>query len=80
MDILERFQAAPLSSSFFFVSIVGILISLFYWDSIWSPSWSFTFLILFGAMFVASLISMKKAPIDAEIAVDHHARKSRRKQ
>lgn len=76
MAFLDRFKAAPLSSGFFLASILGILISLFYWDNIWSPSWSFTFLIIFTAMFIASIISMRKAPIDAELAIDHHAKKS----
>ncbi|MBU0536607.1 MAG: hypothetical protein KKE20_06585, partial [Nanoarchaeota archaeon] len=54
----------------------GILITLFYWNSIWDPSWSFTFLILFFCMFFASMISMRHAPIEAEIAIDHHVKKS----
>ena len=79
MGLFSRFQAAPMSSSFFLTSILGILIILFYWGRINSPTWSFTFLVLFIAMFMSSMISMNKAPIDAEIEVDHHARKSRRR-
>lgn len=78
MSMLKRFQAAPLSSSFFLASILGLLISLFYWGR-WDKSWNFTFIVVFGAMFLASLISMNKAPIEAEIAVDHHAKKSSRR-
>lgn len=79
MGLFSRFQAAPLSSGFFLASILGILITLFYWDRINSPTWCFTFLVLFIAMFMSSIISMNKAPIDAEIEIDHHARKSRRR-
>lgn len=79
MAFLEKFQAAPLSSGFFFVSILGLLISLFSWDD-FGATWSFTFIVFFGAMFIASLISMRKAPIEAEIAVDHHAKKGGKKK
>ncbi len=79
MAFLKKFQAAPLSSSFFLVSILGILISLFYWGRI-DPSWNFAFLVLFASMFIASLISMRRAPIEAEVAVDHHVKKKRKKK
>jgi hypothetical protein len=79
MALFSRFQAAPLSSSFFLVSILGILIVLFYWNKLWGPTWNFTFLVLFIMMFMSSMISMNKAPIDAEIEIDHHAKKSKRR-
>ncbi|MBD3313038.1 hypothetical protein GF345_01205 [Candidatus Woesearchaeota archaeon] len=76
MAMLKHFKAAPLSSGFFLVSILGILVTLFYWNTIWDQSWSFALLVLFICMFIASMISTAKAPIEAEIAVDHHAKKS----
>ena len=78
MAFLKRFKAAPLSSSFFLTSILGALICLFYWNRI-GPSWSFAFLIIFISMFIASMISMWRAPIEAEIEVDHHLKKSGKK-
>ena len=76
--MLKHFQAAPLSSSFMLASIIGFLISALY---VWkiSKSFGFTFLIIFGVMFVASIISMSHAPIEAEIALDQHAQKSGKK-
>ncbi|MFC1753161.1 hypothetical protein ACFL96_07170 [Thermoproteota archaeon] len=79
MDVLKRFKAAPLSSSFFLVSIIGTLVCLIYWDKYWDPSWSFTFIIVFIAMFIASMISMRKAPVEAELALDRLDKKKRRK-
>ncbi|HLC47040.1 MAG TPA: hypothetical protein VJI75_04875 [Candidatus Nanoarchaeia archaeon] len=79
MVLLKRFKAAPLSSSFFLASILGVLLSLVYWDKI-TPTWAFTFLLLFGAMFVASLISMTKAPIEDQIELDYVLKKSGKKK
>jgi len=73
--MLKHFQAAPLSSSFMLASIIGFLISVLY---VWKleKSFGFTFAIIFGVMFVASIVSMGHAPVEAELALDHHASRS----
>ena len=78
MVLLKHYRAAPLSSSFFLVSIVGIILSAVYLDNF--PDWAFTFLIFFIAMFLASFVSMAKAPVEAEIELDHHVSKSGKKK
>lgn len=63
--ILKRFRAAPLSSSFFFAAILGFVLSgLYYQFGKLSADFAISFMILFGVMFVASMISMTKAPIE----------------
>ena len=56
------YKVAPLPSTFMFTSIVGFLITAFYIVPR-NPTWGFTFLIVFSTMFIASFISMTKAPI-----------------
>ena len=63
------YKVAPLSGSFMLTSMVGFLVSAVYVFPR-SISWGFTFGIFFTIMFVASLISMTYAPIEAEFAVD----------
>jgi hypothetical protein len=72
--MLKHFKAAPLPSSFMFIAILGFLISAIYFNRL-GASWSIAFLIVFVVMFIASFISTVKAPIDAEIAMDHQLRK-----
>ncbi|MBI4149976.1 hypothetical protein HY488_01080 [Candidatus Woesearchaeota archaeon] len=76
--MLEHFKAAPLSSSFMLASIIGFLISVLY---VWkvNKSFGFTFAIIFGVMLVASIISMSHAPVEEELALDHHVSKSGKK-
>jgi NADH:ubiquinone oxidoreductase subunit H len=52
---------AHLSAGFMLTSIIGFFISIYY---VWklSVTWAFTFMIFFMIMFVASMISMTKAP------------------
>jgi len=76
--MLKRFRAAPLSSGFLLTSILGFIITIFYFNKI-NQSFAFTFLLIFGIMFIAALISMAKAPVEAEIAMDHHTEKSGKK-
>ena len=54
---------APLNGSFMITSIIGLIISFNVFANY--PSWGFAFMIVFTLMFVASLISMTYAPIDA---------------
>lgn len=58
----RRWQAAPLKGSFMVTAILGFLISA-YWVYPKSPRYGIAFMIVFGAMFVASIISMSKAPV-----------------
>ena len=52
-------KIAPLPASFMMVSIVGFLVSAY---MITDLSWKFTMLLFFAVMFIASFISMTKAP------------------
>jgi len=54
-------KTAPLSGSFFIIAIIGLIGTAFFMDKY--PTWSFTFAIVFAIVFVASLISMKNAPL-----------------
>ncbi len=57
-----RWHAVPLKSSFMVTAMLGFLISA-YWVYPQNMTWGIAFLIVFAVMFVASLISMSKAPI-----------------
>ena len=57
-----KWHAVPLKGSFMLTAMLGFLISV-YWVYPNNKSYVFTFLLVFAAMFVASLISMTKAPI-----------------
>ncbi|PIN86529.1 hypothetical protein COV19_04525 [Candidatus Woesearchaeota archaeon CG10_big_fil_rev_8_21_14_0_10_44_13] len=76
MGLLKRFKAAPLPSSFFLTSILGLLITAFYWGKI-GDDWAFTFIVVFGLMFIALMISMSKAPADSQIKLDEASKKKR---
>lgn len=52
---------AHLSAGFMLTSILGFLISAFFVNGL-SETWGFTFMLFFSIMFVASMISMTKAP------------------
>lgn len=55
-------KVVPLKSSFMATAIVGFMISAVYVYKL-SKSWGFTFMLFFGAMFIASMISMTYAPV-----------------
>ncbi len=55
-----KWHAVPLKGSFMVLSIIGFLITAYLVED---PDYRMTFMILFIAMFVASLISMTKAPV-----------------
>ena len=61
----QKWQAAPLKRSFLVLSIIGFLITAYL---IYPRSFNLglTFMIVFAAMFIASLISMAKGPIVKE--------------
>ncbi|MEK6863497.1 MAG: hypothetical protein AABW53_02260 [Nanoarchaeota archaeon] len=56
----QRWHAVPLKGSFMVLAIVGLLITAYLVED---PNYKTAFMIVFIAMFVASLISMTKAPI-----------------
>jgi len=56
-------KIAPLPASFMMASMVGFLISAYLVKDI---SWKFTLLLVFAVMFIASFISMNKAPVIEE--------------
>lgn len=57
-----KWHAAPLKGSFMVTAMLGFLISAYY---VFPKNYNFgfTFMLIFAAMFVASLISMTKAPV-----------------
>lgn len=57
------FKITPLPGTFMLAAMLGFAISLIW---VWPVSKAFglTFMIVFGAMFIASVISMAKAPIE----------------
>lgn len=52
---------AHLSAGFMLTSIIGFLVSVFFVVKL-SETWGFTFMLFFAIMFVASMISITKAP------------------
>ena len=55
-----KWHAVPLKGSFMVLSIMGLLITSYLVEDV---DYKATFIIVFMAMFIASLISMSKAPI-----------------
>jgi hypothetical protein len=62
------YKVVPLSSGFMLTSIVGAIISAVYvYDK--NPKFGFAFFLFFMLMFIASIISMTFAPIEAEFDI-----------
>lgn len=59
---LKKWHANPLKSSFMILAMVGFLISAYYIFPM-NIDYGVSFMIVFAAMFIASLISMTKAPV-----------------
>ncbi len=57
-----RWHAAPLKGSFMVTAILGFLISA-YWVYPQSVNYGVSFMVVFAVMFIASLVSMTKAPV-----------------
>lgn len=55
----EKWHAVPLKGSFMVMSIIGFLITAYLIEDI---TYKTTFMIVFIAMFIASMISMTQAP------------------
>ncbi|HLD40414.1 MAG TPA: hypothetical protein VJB13_04710 [Candidatus Nanoarchaeia archaeon] len=56
----QKWHAVPLKGSFMVMSIIGFLITAY---MIHDTNYKFAFMLVFIAMFVASLVSMTKAPV-----------------
>lgn len=62
---------APLSSGFMLVAMLGFMLSIIYTSfGRVDPSWGVAFGIVFAVMFIASMISMTKTPIEVQEEVD----------
>ncbi|HLC81032.1 MAG TPA: hypothetical protein VJH68_00060 [Candidatus Nanoarchaeia archaeon] len=57
---IQEWKAVPLKGSFMVLALLGFFISAFL---ITDSAWRLAFLLVFTAMFVASIISMTKADI-----------------
>ncbi|MGM5480784.1 MAG: hypothetical protein ACQESE_00055 [Nanobdellota archaeon] len=62
---------APLSQGFFLASIIGFLIAVMFLSK-YSLPWSIVLGVVSAVMFLASMISMTKAPVEDELALDEH--------
>ena len=60
------FQAAPLSSGFMLVGLIGLMLSVLYVPK-YSIQWAFAFGLIFAMMLVASFISMTRATPDEQL-------------
>jgi len=60
--VFDKWHASPLKGSFMVTSILGFLISAYF---VYPQSLSFgiAFMAIFALMFIASMISMTKAPV-----------------
>ncbi len=56
----QKWHAVPLKGSFMVLAILGLLITAYLVED---PDYKTAFMIVFIAMFVASLVSMTKAPM-----------------
>ncbi len=59
----QKWHAAPLKGSFMVFAILGFFISAYLINN---SAWRLAFLIVFAAMFIASLISLSKADLMLE--------------
>jgi len=73
------FKPAPLSSGYMLASMLGFLISVVVIVPI-SMQWGITLAFIFALMFIASVISMTYAPIEAELEIDYKQKNSREKK
>ncbi|MBU0456960.1 MAG: hypothetical protein ABH824_02575 [Nanoarchaeota archaeon] len=64
--VKPKWHAVPLKGSFMVTAILGFLISA-YWVYPQSFNFGVAFMFIFAAMFIASLISMTKAPLTNEV-------------
>ncbi len=71
----ENFKAAPLSSGFMFIGLLGFVASLYFFEEL-GPTWGFTAVLFFVIFFIASFLSMTYASPEELIAEEeqHHRR------
>ena len=68
-----KFKVAPLSGTFMLISIFGFLFATMFLAKLQgAESWAFAIGFLSVLMFIASVISMTRAPIEEELAIDEH--------
>ncbi|MBS3125740.1 hypothetical protein J4211_05860 [Candidatus Woesearchaeota archaeon] len=72
------FKAAPLTGSFMILSIIGFLISAIAIVPR-ALSWGFAFCLVFGIMFIASLIAMTYADVDDILMLESKKHPNRKK-
>ncbi|MFH1770546.1 MAG: hypothetical protein ABH828_03235 [archaeon] len=58
------FKVAPLHSSLMLISMLGFVLTAFFLTNPNYKSWAFAFILVFAIIFIASMISMSKAPIE----------------
>ncbi len=72
---------APLSRSFFVISIIGFIATVLYWDKL-GDTWGLTLGVFFTIMFLASMVSMtyatSAADLDIGLDVKHRHRKKQK--
>ncbi len=69
-----RFKAAPLSSGYMLASMFGLIVSVLVIMDLSRP-WGLTFALIFGLMFIASLISMTHAPVLSALEITFKKKK-----
>ena len=69
-------RTVPLKGSFMLTSMIGFIISWIYVLPR-HKSFGFTFILFFVMMFIASVISMTNAPLEAEESLDHKYKKKK---
>jgi len=75
----KKFKFAALSGGYMLSSMIGIIVSIFYVYKK-SADWAITFTIIFGIMFVASVISMSVADPDEFVKFEEKTNPTRRKK
>ncbi len=71
MSERKRPKVAPLPDSFFLMSIIGLFVSVIYVIPR-SQDFGVAFTIVFGAMFIASMVSLTYAPARALIRLEEY--------
>ena len=66
---MKAFKAAPLSNVYMMSSMLGLIISAWFIIPLSKP-WGFALTLIFLLMFIASIISMSHAPVEAELQID----------
>jgi multisubunit Na+/H+ antiporter MnhB subunit len=70
---MKGMKYAALPSSMMFIGIIGFFVSSVYFMKRW-PSFGFSFVLIFGIMIVASILSMTHAPSEDIFRLDEFER------